>query len=45
MSHEQHNIVIGGKGVRTWRNGVNAEKTTFFYNFLSVPGTFVDYVG
>ena len=36
MSHKQHNIVIGGKGVRTGRKGVNAEKNTFFYNFLRV---------
>ena len=36
MSHEQHNIVIGGKGIRIRSNGVNAEKTTFFYNFLRV---------
>ena len=43
LSHELHNIVIGGEGVGTRRNGVNAEKTTFFHNSLSVPGTFVDY--
>ena len=36
MPHEQHNIVIGGEEVGTRRNGVNAEKTTFFYNFLTV---------
>ena len=34
MSREQHNVIMGGEGVPTRRNGVNAEETTFFYNFL-----------
>ena len=36
VSHELHNIVIGGEGVGTRRNGVNAEKTTFSHHSLRV---------
>ena len=36
MSHEYHNIVIGGEGVRRRSNGINAEKITFFNNFVRV---------
>ena len=43
MSHEYYNIVIGGEGVRRRSNGINAEKITFFSNFVSVQRTFVDH--
>ena len=33
MSHEYYNIVIGGEG---GSNGINAEKITFFSNFVRV---------
>ena len=36
MSHEYYNIVIGGEGVRRRSNGINAEKITFFSNFVRV---------
>ena len=36
MSHEYYNIVIGGEGARRRSNGVNAEKITFFNNFVRV---------
>ena len=36
MSHEYYNIVIGGEGVRRRSNGINAEKITFFNNFVRV---------
>ena len=36
MSHEYYNIVIGGEGARRRSNGINAEKITFFSNFVRV---------
>ena len=36
MSHEYYNIVIGGEGVPRRSNGTNAEKITFFKNFVRV---------
>ena len=36
VSHEYYNIVIGGEGVRRRSNGINAEKITFFSNFVIV---------
>ena len=36
MSHEYYNIAIGGEGVRRRSNGINAEKITFFSNFVRV---------
>ena len=36
MSHEYYNIVIGGEGVRRRSNSINAEKITFFSNFVRV---------
>ena len=36
MSHEYYNIVVGGERVRRRSNGINAEKITFFSNFVRV---------
>ena len=36
MSHEYYNIVIRGEGVHRWSNGINAERSTFFSNFVRV---------